>query len=91
VLLLGSGIETALQWEKYTMSNNNSAKTKDPPDVKQQPVKTIRRGAVAASIWKRQTPTGFEYLDFSLSRSWKLKSGEKEAFSKGFLFATKRR
>jgi hypothetical protein len=87
VLLVGSGIETALQWEKYTMSNNNSAKTKEPTDVKQQPVKTIRRGAVAASIWKRQTATGFEYLDFSLSRSWKLKSGEKEGYSQNFFVA----
>jgi len=86
VLLLGSGIETALQWEKYTMSNNN-VKTKESTDVRQHPVKTIRRGAVAASIWKRQTPTGFEYLDFSLSRSWKLKSGEKEGYSQNFFVA----
>ena len=60
VLLVGSGIETALQWEKYTMSNNNTPKTKEPTDAKQQPLKTIRRGAVAASIWKRHSSTGFE-------------------------------
>lgn len=47
-------------------------------------VKTIRNGAIAASIWKRQTSTGFEYLDFSLSRSWKLKSGDKEGYSSNF-------
>ena len=47
-------------------------------------VKTIRNGAIAASIWKRQTSTGFEYLDYSLSRSWKLKSGEKEGYSSNF-------
>jgi hypothetical protein len=87
VLLVGSGIKTALQWEKYTMSNNSNAKTKEPTDAKQQPVKTIRRGAIAASIWKRQTATGFEYLDFSLSRSWKLKSGEKEGYSQNFFVA----
>jgi hypothetical protein len=69
------------------MSNNNSVKTKEPTDVRQQPVKTIRRGAVAASIWKRQTPTGFEYLDFSLSRSWKLKSGERDGYSQNFFVA----
>lgn len=69
------------------MSNNNTANKQDPADVKQQPVKTFRRGAVAASIWKRQTPTGFEYLDFSLSRSWKLKSGEKEGYSQNFFEA----
>ena len=50
----------------------------------QQPVKVFRNGAIAASIWKRQTSTGFEYLDYSLSRSWKLKSGEKEGYSSNF-------
>jgi len=50
----------------------------------QKPLKTFRVGAVAASVWQRQTPTGFEYLDFSLSRSWKLKSGEKEGYSTSF-------
>ena len=50
----------------------------------QKPVKVFRVGAIAASVWKRQTPTGFEYLDFSLSRSWKLKSGEKEGYSTSF-------
>ena len=50
----------------------------------QKPLKTFRAGAIAANVWKRQTPTGFEYLDFSLSRSWKLKSGEKEGHSTSF-------
>ena len=50
----------------------------------QKPIKTFRVGAIAANIWKRQTSTGFEYLDFSLSRSWKLKSGEKEGYSTSF-------
>lgn len=50
----------------------------------QRPVKVIRLGAVAASIWRRQTSTGFEYLDFSLSRSWKLKNGEREGYSQNF-------
>ncbi|MCA9161032.1 MAG: hypothetical protein KDA72_22025 [Planctomycetales bacterium] len=31
-----------------------------------KPVKTIRHGAIAANIWKRQAPSGFEYYDFSL-------------------------
>lgn len=61
---------------------SDSAKAKNPG--KQQPVKMIRNGAVAASIWRRQTATGFEYLEFSLSRSWKLKSGEKEGYSQNF-------
>lgn len=51
---------------------------------KPRPVKTIRNGAIAANIWKRQTPTGFEYLDFSLSRSWKLKDGQREGYSSSY-------
>lgn len=49
-----------------------------------RPLHVIRSGAIAASIWRRQTPTGFEYLDFSLSRSWKLKNGEREGYSQNF-------
>ena len=59
-------------------------RTKDNEVPKREPVKVIRVGAIAASIWRRQTPTGFEYLDFSLSRSWKLKSGEREGYSQNF-------
>ena len=59
-------------------------KTKTDKSKGQPPVTVIRNGAIAASIWKRQTSTGFEYLDFSLSRSWKLKSGEKEGYSSNF-------
>ena len=65
------------------MSSTNT-KHKEQGAGRQQPVETIREGAVAASIWKRQTPTGFEYLDFSLSRSWKMKNGEKEGYSQNF-------
>ena len=49
-----------------------------------KPVKTIRHGAVAASIWKRQSPSGFEYYDFSLSRSWKTQSSGREGYSPNF-------
>lgn len=67
--------------EKTTPQNNNkkAASTRN-----QSPVKVIRVGAIAASIWKRQTTTGFEYLDFSVSRSWKLKNGEREGYSQNF-------
>jgi hypothetical protein len=33
------------------------------------PVHTIREGSVAASIWRRQSPSGYAYYDFSLTRS----------------------
>ena len=64
---------------------NQPAKPKATPSRRQQsPIKVIRCGAIAASIWRRQTSTGFEYLDFSLSRSWKLKNGEREGYSQSF-------
>ncbi len=62
------------------MTEEKTAKKK----ATQKPLKTFRVGAIAANVWQRQTPTGFEYLDFSLSRSWKLKSGEKEGYSTSF-------
>ena len=55
----------------------------------QRPIRTFRVGAIAANVWTRQTSTGFEYLDFSLSRSWKLKSGEKEGYSTSFFHNNK--
>lgn len=64
--------------------STTKANGKENTTSRQQPIKVIRNGAVAASIWKRQTPTGFEYLDFSLSRSWKMKTGEKEGYSQSF-------
>ena len=48
------------------------------------PVHVVRKGAIAASIWKRQSPSGFAYYDFSLSRSWKSMSTEKMGYSKNF-------
>ena len=49
-----------------------------------KPVKIIREGAIAASIWKRQAPSGYTYLDFSLSRSWKAQTTGKEGYSNNF-------
>ena len=48
------------------------------------PVKTIRHGAIGASIWKRQATSGFEYFDFTVSRSWKTSSTGKEGYSSNF-------
>lgn len=48
------------------------------------PVHTIREGAVAASIWRRQSPSGFAYLDFSLTRSWESMSSGNTGYSKNF-------
>lgn len=49
-----------------------------------QPVKVIRHGAIAASIWQRQSPAGFAYFDFSISRSWKSLSSGRTGYSSNF-------
>ncbi|MBN8600643.1 MAG: hypothetical protein J0M26_06430 [Planctomycetes bacterium] len=49
-----------------------------------RPEKVFRRGAIAASVWRRQAPSGFEYFDFSLSRAWKAKSTGREGYSLNF-------
>ena len=66
------------------MTTNMTQKPTTTEDSNQQPLKTIREGAVAASIWSRQSSTGHDYLEFSLSRSWKSKSGDKEGYSQNF-------
>jgi len=49
-----------------------------------EPVSVIRKGALAARIWQRQSPSGYAYFDFSLSRSWKSKSTDKTGYSRNF-------
>ncbi|MDZ4782059.1 MAG: hypothetical protein SGJ19_17565 [Planctomycetia bacterium] len=62
-----------------------SKKKKADGEVKAtDPVMTIREGAVAASIWRRQSPSGYAYYDFSLSRSWKSMSSGKTGCSQNF-------
>ena len=68
------------------MTTNMTEQPTTTADSNQQPV-TIREGAVAASIWRRQSSAGIEYLEFSLSRSWKSKSGDKEGYSHNFFAA----
>lgn len=48
------------------------------------PVHTIRTGAVAASIWRRQSPSGYVYFDYSLARSFKSLSSGNTGYSKNF-------
>ena len=64
------------------VTNKKSEKAHDGETV--EPVHVIREGAVAASIWKRQSPSGFAYYDYSLSRSWKSMSSGKTGYSKNF-------
>lgn len=59
-------------------------KSKGEDDLAVDPVHTIREGAIGASIWLRQSPSGFAYYDFTLSRSWLSKASGKTGYSKGF-------
>ena len=59
-------------------------KKKDTDFEGTDPVHVVRKGAIAASIWTRQSPSGFAYYDYSLSRSWKAKSSEKTGYSRNF-------
>jgi len=57
------------------------AKKKTKSKTGTKPVHTIRQGAIAANIWQRQTQTGFSYFEYSLSRSWKSQSSDREGYS----------
>lgn len=63
--------------ENTLIDETKEKETKDPAHV-------VREGAIAASIWKRQGPSGFAYYDFTLSRSWKSASTERTGYSKNF-------
>ena len=65
------------------------SKSKDADGETTDPVEVIRKGAIAASIWKRQSPSGYAYYDFSISRSWKSMSSEKTGYSRNFFETNK--
>jgi hypothetical protein len=52
--------------------------------VQEEPVHTIRAGDVEASIWRRQSPSGYSYLDFSVVRSFTSRSSGNVGYSKNF-------
>jgi hypothetical protein len=63
---------------------NDKLEPKKKKKPTETPVHTIREGSVAASIWLRQSPAGFAYYDFSLTRSWKSLSSGNTGSSKNF-------
>jgi hypothetical protein len=69
--------------------SSKKSKTSSKGDA-QDPVHVVREGALAASIWLRQSPSGYAYFDFSLSRSWKSMSTDKTGYSKNFFENNKR-
>ena len=62
----------------------NTRRKKTEGEESKEPVEVIREGAIAASIWKRQGPSGYAYYDFTLSRSWKSASSGRTGYSKNF-------
>jgi len=68
------------------MDQNSNLKklTQFPDQDSHDPVHTVRKGAIAANIWQRQSPSGYAYFDFSLSRSWKSLSTDKQGYSRNF-------
>lgn len=71
-----------------TDETTTKKKMKGQAESGADPVRVIRHGAIAASIWQRQSPSGFAYFDFTLSRSWKSKA-EKTGYSKSFFGTNK--
>ena len=57
--------------------------SKKPSKSNTNYIRTFRDGAVAANVFQRVAPGGFEYLDFSISRAWKTPGG-KEGYSLNF-------
>jgi hypothetical protein len=68
------------------MSDQTESKRKqrEPEGEAIDPVHVVRKGAIAASVWQRQSPSGYAYYDFSLSRSWKSMSSDKMGYSRNF-------
>ena len=48
------------------------------------PVHTVRVGSVTAAIWRRQSPSGYAYHDFSLTRSFESLSSKSSNSSRNF-------
>lgn len=67
--------------------NEKTETRKKKPVAAETPVHTITEGAVAASIWRRQSPSGYAYYDFSLSRSWQSLSSGSTGHSRNFFAA----
>ena len=70
--------------KKMTVEKVAKEASAETHSEKSKPAQMFRNGAIAASIWQRQTGTGYAYFDFSLSRSWKSSTSDKEGYSTSF-------
>jgi len=66
------------------MQNTETQGTSSDRLETRKPAHTVRRGAIAANIWRRHTKAGAEYFDFSISRAWKSESSGKQGYSTNF-------
>lgn len=73
-----------------TDQTTSKKKSKEADAEGSDPVQVIRQGAIAASIWQRQSPSGFAYYDYTLSRSWKSLGTGKAGYSKSFFGANEK-
>ncbi len=64
--------------------NDRTTPTKKKPTPAETPVHAIREGSVTASIWRRQSPSGYAYHDFSLTRSFESLSSKSSNSSRNF-------
>ena len=54
------------------------------PAARQKPEHTVRSGEVTASVYLRQSNSGFTYYDFALNRCWQSMATGKEAHGANF-------
>lgn len=55
-------------------------KKADGGKAENKPAHLIRDGAIAASIWLRESSTGFPYYEYTLSRSYKSVTSGKSGY-----------
>jgi hypothetical protein len=63
---------------------NDKSATKRKKKLAEPPVHEVTEGSVTASIWRRQSPAGFSYLDFSITRYYTSLSSGNTGSSKNF-------
>lgn len=70
------------------MTNEIKTETKkkktDGGRAENKPAHVIRDGAIAASIWQRESSTGFPYYEYTISRSYKSVSSGKAGYSQNY-------
>lgn len=65
-------------------SKSQKIKPESPSDEKSKPIHVIHQGSLVASIYRRQSPSGFVYFAYSVKRSYRSLTTGKEAYSNDF-------